>query len=53
MAVIAWRLENISVTLELKTNERLNEVKLLLRITLKQQAESSASRRRAGLSWSS
>jgi hypothetical protein len=36
MATAACRLEDISDTPNLKTNERLNEVKRLLRITLEQ-----------------
>jgi hypothetical protein len=44
MAAITCRLEDISDTSDLKTNERLNKVKRLLRVTLEQQSESLASR---------
>ena len=53
MAATTCRLEYISDTLNPKTNERLNEAKRLLRVALKQQAESLAPRRRAVLSRSS
>jgi hypothetical protein len=46
MAATTCHLEDIYDMLDLKTNERLNEVKRLLRIALEQQAESSASRHR-------
>jgi hypothetical protein len=50
MAAAACRLEEISDTPEPKTNERLNKVKWLLRVALKQQAKSSASWCRTTLS---
>jgi hypothetical protein len=50
MVVAACRLEDISDTSDPKTNEWLNEAKRLLRITLKKQAESLASRCRGVLS---
>ena len=46
-------LKDISDTPHPKTNERLNEVRRLLRIALEKQAESSASRCHATLSWPS
>ena len=36
MATAAYRLEDISNTLDPKTNERLNEAKWLLRVTLEE-----------------
>jgi hypothetical protein len=53
MSVAACHLEDIFDMLDTKTNERLNEVKRLLRVALKQLAESLASRHRAALSRSS
>ena len=50
MAATACRLEDIFDTPDPKTNERLNEVKQPLRIALKQQAKSSASRHHIALS---
>jgi hypothetical protein len=43
MVVAACRIEDISDTPNPKTNEWLNEAKRLLRVALKQQAESLAS----------
>jgi hypothetical protein len=45
MSATAYHLEDISNMLDPKTNERSNEAKRLLHITLKQQVESLASRR--------
>jgi hypothetical protein len=53
MAAAACRLKDISDTPDLKTNERLNEVKRILHLALEQQAKSLASQRRATLSLSS
>ena len=53
MAATACHLEDISDTPDPKTNERLNEVKRLLRVALEQQAKSLASQHRATLSRSS
>ena len=53
MMAAACCLEDISDTLDPKTNELLNEAKWLLCVALKQQAESLAPRRRAVLSRSS
>jgi hypothetical protein len=43
MVVAACRLEDISNTPDLKTNERLHEARRLLRVALDQQSDSSAS----------
>jgi hypothetical protein len=43
MAATAYHLEDIFDMLDPKTNERSNEAKRLLHVTLKQQVESSAS----------
>jgi hypothetical protein len=53
MVATASCLEDISDTLDLKTNERLNKAKRLLCVALEQQVESSASRHRVALSQSS
>jgi hypothetical protein len=53
MSAAACRLEDISDMMDTKTNERLNEVKRLLCVALKQQAESSASQHCVALSRSS
>jgi hypothetical protein len=50
MAPVTCRLEDISDTSDPKTNEQLNEANRLLHVTLEQQAESSASQRRATFS---
>jgi hypothetical protein len=50
MAAAACHLEDISDTPDLKTNERLNKAKQLLRVALEQQAKSLASWRHATLS---
>ena len=50
MVAAACRLEDISNTLDIKTNERLNEAKRLFCVALEQHDESSASRRLAVLS---
>ena len=50
MVATACRLEDISDTLDLKTNEWLNKAKQLFHGTLKQQAKSSASWHRTVLS---
>jgi hypothetical protein len=43
MVATAYRLDDISDTLDPKTNERLHEAKRFLCVTLEQQAKSSAS----------
>lgn len=53
MAAAACRLEDISDTLDPRTNERLHEVKQLLCIALEKQTKSLASRRHATPSKSS
>jgi hypothetical protein len=50
MVAAACCLEDISKTLDLKTNERLNKVKRLICVALEQQAKSLASRCRTALS---
>jgi hypothetical protein len=53
MAAAVYWLEDIFDMPDSKTNERLHEARRLLRVALEQQAESFASRHRAGLSKSS
>lgn len=50
MAAAAYRLEDISDTLDLKTNERIHEAKWFLRIALEQQVKSSVSQCHAAAS---